>query len=43
LLQECAGGRELTAYGFEEDVAIAAEVGASQSVPVLRGGVFRVD
>jgi 2-phosphosulfolactate phosphatase len=43
LLHECAGGRELTAYGFAEDVAIAAEVGASQSVPVLRGGVFRVD
>ena len=43
LLYECAGGRELTAYGFEEDVAIAAEVGASQSVPVLRGGVFGVE
>lgn len=43
LLQECAGGRELTAYGFPEDVEIAAEVDASHSVPVLRSGVFRVD
>ena len=43
LLYECAGGRELAAYGFAEDVAIAAEVGASGSVPVLRGGVFRVE
>ena len=43
LLYECAGGRELTAYGFVEDVEIAAEVEESQSVPVLHGGVFRVD
>jgi 2-phosphosulfolactate phosphatase len=43
LLYECAGGRELTAYGFKEDVEIAAKVDASQSVPVLRDGVFRVD
>jgi 2-phosphosulfolactate phosphatase len=43
LLQNSAGGRELTAYGFAEDVAIAADVGTSQAVPVLRGGVFRVD
>ncbi|QNE19520.1 2-phosphosulfolactate phosphatase [Kribbella qitaiheensis] len=43
LLYECAGGRELTAYGFREDVEIAAEVDASRSVPVLRAGVFGVD
>jgi 2-phosphosulfolactate phosphatase len=43
LLYESAGGRELTAYGFAEDVEIAGELGASQSVPVLRDGVFRVD
>jgi 2-phosphosulfolactate phosphatase len=43
LLRDCAGGRELTAYGFKEDVEIAAELNSSQSVPVLRGGVFRVD
>jgi 2-phosphosulfolactate phosphatase len=41
LLNECAGGRELTAYGFPEDVAIAAELDASRSVPVLRGDAFR--
>jgi 2-phosphosulfolactate phosphatase len=37
-LHECAGGRELTQYGFPEDVAIAAEVDESRSVPVLRDG-----
>lgn len=41
LLHDTAGGRELTAYGFPEDVAIAAEVDASEAVPVLRDGVFR--
>jgi 2-phosphosulfolactate phosphatase len=41
LLHECAGGRELTAYGFAEDVAVAAELDASRSVPVLRGDAFR--
>ncbi|WP_202866150.1 2-phosphosulfolactate phosphatase [Kribbella turkmenica] len=38
LLHECAGGRELTQYGFPQDVVIAAEVDASRSVPVLRDG-----
>ena len=38
VLHDCAGGRELTQYGFPEDVAIAAEVDSSRSVPVLRGG-----
>ncbi|MFG1816299.1 2-phosphosulfolactate phosphatase [Kribbella sp. NPDC049174] len=38
LLHECAGGRELTQYGFPEDVAIAAEVDSSRSVPVLQDG-----
>jgi 2-phosphosulfolactate phosphatase len=38
LLYDCAGGRELTQYGFGEDVAIAAEVDSSRSVPVLRDG-----
>jgi len=42
MLHECAGGRELTQYGFPEDVAIAAEVDESRSVPVLRDGrLFR--
>ena len=40
LLHDCAGGRELTQYGFGEDVAIAAEVDGSRSVPVLRGGTM---
>lgn len=40
-LTECASGRELIAYGYPEDVAIAAEVGASLAVPVLRGGSFQ--
>ncbi|WP_433163285.1 2-phosphosulfolactate phosphatase [Kribbella sp. CA-247076] len=38
LLHDCAGGRELTQYGFSQDVTIAAEVDASRSVPVLRDG-----
>jgi 2-phosphosulfolactate phosphatase len=42
LLQECAGGRELTQYGYPQDVAIAAEVGSSRSVPILRAGAFAV-
>jgi len=37
LLHECAGGRELTAYGFAGDVAVAAEVDISGLVPVLQG------
>ena len=37
-LYDCAGGRELTQYGFPEDVAIAAELDSSRSVPVLRDG-----
>ncbi|MEU4606737.1 2-phosphosulfolactate phosphatase [Kribbella sp. NPDC023972] len=38
LLHDSAGGRELAQYGFPEDVAIAAEVDSSGSVPVLRNG-----
>ncbi|MEI8407271.1 MULTISPECIES: 2-phosphosulfolactate phosphatase [unclassified Kribbella] len=38
LLHDCAGGRELTQYGFAQDVAIAAELDSSRSVPVLRDG-----
>lgn len=41
LLHDCAGGRELTAYGYADDVAIAAELNASKSVPVLRGAAFQ--
>jgi len=35
-----ASGRELTDAGFAADVAIAAEGGAADVVPVLRSGVF---
>ncbi|MGW7089891.1 2-phosphosulfolactate phosphatase [Streptomyces sp. NPDC054871] len=37
---DCASGRELRAYGFAEDVAVAVESGASQGVPVLMDGAF---
>ena len=35
LLADCASGRELVGYGYPEDVAIAGEVNASRSVPLL--------
>ncbi len=40
-LNACAGGRELAAGGFGEDVDMAAEVGVTDVVPVLLGGAFR--
>lgn len=40
-LAELASGRELVEAGFEEDVRIAAEVDASDVVPVLREDSFR--
>ncbi|HZM76022.1 MAG TPA: 2-phosphosulfolactate phosphatase [Candidatus Limnocylindrales bacterium] len=39
-LADCASGRELIAYGYPEDVEVAAEVGASEAVPVLTGEAF---
>ena len=39
-LAGCASGRELIAAGFGQDVALAAELDSSQSVPVLRAGCF---
>lgn len=39
-LHACAGGRELLAKGFEDDVAVAAELDASEAVPVLVDGSF---
>lgn len=39
-LQGSASGRELIAAGYPEDVAIAAETGASSAVPLLSGDRF---
>lgn len=39
-LLDCAGGRELAAAGFADDVVVAAEVDADDVVPVLRGDAF---
>ena len=39
-LRESVSGRELRANGFEGDVLVAAAVGASPVVPVLRDGWF---
>lgn len=39
-LRACASGRELIARGYRADVDIAAEVGRSAVVPVLRGYQF---
>ena len=40
-LRGCAGGRELAAAGFADDVEVAAAVDVSAAVPVLRDGAFR--
>ncbi len=40
-LSESVSGRELRGQGFAGDVEVAAEVGASAVVPVLREGWFR--
>ncbi|NYE70776.1 2-phosphosulfolactate phosphatase [Microlunatus parietis] len=39
-LADCASGRELAAAGFAADVALAAETGASDVVPVLDGEAY---
>jgi 2-phosphosulfolactate phosphatase len=39
-LHDCAGGRELAAAGFADDVVVAAGVDASDVVPVLDGEAF---
>ena len=41
VLNDCASGRELAAMGFSQDVARAAEVGASACVPVMIDGAYR--
>jgi 2-phosphosulfolactate phosphatase len=40
-MRGCAGGRELADAGFAEDVDVAAELDASDVVPVLADGEFR--
>ena len=40
-LHACAGGRELTAKGYAEDVVVAAEVDSASVVPLLCGESFR--
>ncbi len=40
LLSDCASGRDLIGDGYPEDVAIAAEMNVSRSVPVLDGNSF---
>lgn len=39
-LADCASGRELIAYGYPEDVEVAAQFGVSEAVPVLTGEAF---
>jgi 2-phosphosulfolactate phosphatase len=39
-LRACASGQELITWGYPADVEVAAEVNASTSVPILRGGSF---
>ncbi|NGN95975.1 2-phosphosulfolactate phosphatase [Nocardioides sp. KC13] len=40
-LHTCAGGRELIAKGYAEDVVVAAQLDSASVVPVLRGGSFQ--
>ncbi|MFD3508876.1 2-phosphosulfolactate phosphatase [Nocardia sp. NPDC058666] len=40
LITDCASGRELAAIGFADDVAIAIELDADATVPVLTDGAF---
>jgi 2-phosphosulfolactate phosphatase len=39
-LHACSSGRELAEKGYADDVVVAAELDASDVVPVLRDGVF---
>ncbi|MFE6923463.1 2-phosphosulfolactate phosphatase [Nocardia sp. NPDC057663] len=40
LIATCASGRELAAIGFAEDVALATDLDADRTVPILVDGVF---
>jgi 2-phosphosulfolactate phosphatase len=39
-VRDCASARELVQHGFADDVAVAADVDACTSVPMLREGAF---
>jgi 2-phosphosulfolactate phosphatase len=41
ILVNCPSGQELVARGLEQDVRMAAELGASQSVPRMADGVYQ--
>lgn len=41
VLSQCASGRELTGKGRQADIAYAAQLNVSTTVPVLTGGAFR--
>lgn len=41
LLKQCASGKELMEIGFEQDVGLAAEVDASDCVPILVNGAYQ--
>jgi len=40
-LRECSSGRELVKRGFDADVALAAELGVEEAVPLISGGAFQ--
>ena len=41
ILRDSRSGRELTDWGYVENVAIASEVDTSDAVPLLRDGVYQ--
>ncbi|MBI3708804.1 MAG: 2-phosphosulfolactate phosphatase [Proteobacteria bacterium] len=43
LLQDCASGQELIAWGFADDVAMAGAINSSATVPILRTDAVRYD
>ncbi len=40
-MMQCSSGKELIAKGFEADIKFAAELNASNNVPVLRNGAYQ--
>ena len=42
-LMDCASGRELAALGYAQDVQIASELNASDTVPVFRSAAYTSD